>query len=212
MMPGNNWKNISIPEGMLTRPDKPKAEAGAREIEITEEAYIMPDVVQPATGAIFKETVERLAELEYESRRKEYNLRVLEEKAMKNRKRACLGLIELLDLLQDVLASFRVKESFSAEEASHSEQKGRGTHPITGEGLKNLRIVEKRIRELLADAGVQEIKAQVGAALNVEEHEILRTVHRKKMKDGVVAGVVKSGYKLEQTILRKPLVEVVRNH
>jgi hypothetical protein len=211
MMPGNNWKNISIPKVMLTEPDEPKDEAGAREIAITEEAFMLPDLGQPITSEIFKEVAERLAEAEYESRRKEYNLRVMEEKSMKSRKRDCLGLIELLDLLHDVLGSFRVKARFSAEDVSSVERKGSGTHPITSEGLKNLRIVEKRLKELLMDAGIQEIKAQIGAPLNVEEHRVLRTVHRQRMNDGVVAKVIKPGYRLEQVILRKPLVEVVRN-
>ena len=211
MIPDINWKNFSFPAAAPAKTEKPKAEACPPEIEITEEAFVLPDLGKMVPAELWNEVAEKLAELEYESRNKEYTIHVLEEQIMKSRKQTYLAIIEVYDLFQSVLGSFRVRKNFSTEVKFRGEQKGRGTHPITSEGMKNLRIVEKRLKELLADAGIREIKAEVGADLNIEEHNVFRTVRRKDMNNGVVARVIKPGYRTEEIILRKPLVEVVKN-
>ena len=188
----------------------PQEEALPQEIAIIEEPLALPDIGQLTVGQILSEAAEQMAEAEFHARQLDHRLYLSEEKFDKWREKALLGIVELLDLFRAVLGSFHVQKDPPAEQLRSAGHKVK-SEPITSEGLANLTVVKYRIEEFLHDMGVEEIETRIGAALDIEQHEVFRTIRRKRMENDTVARIVRPGYKLGQKILRKPLVEVVEN-
>lgn len=189
---------------------RPQVEVCPQEIAIAEEPFALPDIGRLTAGEVLSEAAEQMAESKFRVGQLDHRLYLSEEKFSAWREKALLGIIELLDLFRAVLGSFHVREDFQTGQTRSAGRKGKG-EPITSEGMANLATVKYRMEEYLRDMGVEEIEARVGAALDIEHHEVFRTVRRKRMESDTVARIVRPGYNLGQRILRKTLVEVVKN-
>ena len=87
------------------------------------------------------------------------------------------------------------------------------THADTGGAtsswLEGVKLIQRKLDNLLQSEGVAEIEA-MGTEFNPMEHEALGTVENTKHPSGYVAEVVRAGYRLHDRVIQPAQVMVVK--
>ncbi len=81
---------------------------------------------------------------------------------------------------------------------------------LDGDTGKGVRMVHEHLLKALMDGGLQEIPAD-GQPFDPYVHDCVQQVADPALADGVVKGVVRKGYRVQERVLRPAQVIVVKN-
>ena len=193
-------------------PPAPTEEEIPPEITIAEEPFDLPDGIDlclARAGAL----AGRIAEAQAAAAEYETKWRTQSREAAAFREQTLLRAVETLDLLEDVIASFRIGRKRPARAAAKPRKPRADIEPISREAYERLVLVADRFRsEALGSAGVTLVPIEPGDSVDPERDRVIETVSRKRLARGSVAQVVRKAYFDTTTgrYLRKAVVKAVR--